>query len=151
MTPRQKRRLLSVSAIALAAGLSALLALQGLQQSITYFVMPSDLQHGQIDHQAHYRIGGTVKVGSISRLENGVTVQFSVTDCIHDVDVIYTGLLPDLFREGQGIVAEGQVDQDGQFQAKQVLAKHDENYMPSELAEEMLAKQLQQCQPEQQV
>lgn len=151
MTPRQKRRFLSVTLIVMGAGLSVLLALMGLQQSITYFVMPSDIQQGQYDTQAYYRIGGTVKVGSVSRLEDGLTTQFSVTDCIHDVDVVYTGLLPDLFREGQGIVAEGQLNNRGLFKAQQVLAKHDENYMPSELAEDMIAQQMQQCQPEQQV
>jgi len=150
MTPRQKRRFLSAMLIVIGTGLSVLLALMGLQQSITYFVMPSDIQQGHYDTQTHYRIGGTVKVGSISRLEDGLTIQFSVTDCVHDVDVVYTGLLPDLFREGQGIVAEGQLDDHGLFKAKQVLAKHDENYMPSELAEDMITQQMQQCQPEQQ-
>lgn len=151
MTPRQKRRFLSVIVIIMGTGLSVLVALIGLQQSITYFVMPSDIQQGQYDTQAHYRIGGTVKVGSVARLEDGVSVKFSVTDCVHDVDVVYTGLLPDLFREGQGIVAEGQLDGHGLFKARQVLAKHDENYMPSELAEEMISQQMQQCQPEQKV
>jgi len=150
MTPRQKKRFTLVGLIIAGTTLAALLALKGFQQSITYFVMPTDIHQGEFDTTSHYRIGGTVKVGSVSRLADGISVQFSITDCTHDVPVVYTGILPDLFREGQGIVADGSLDEAGRFTAKQVLAKHDENYMPSELAEEMIEKQMQQCQAEQQ-
>jgi len=151
MTPRQKKRFTLVGLLIAGTTLAAFLALKGFQQSITYFVMPTDIHQGEFDTNSHYRIGGTVKVGSVSRLEDGITMQFSITDCTHDVLVFYTGILPDLFREGQGIVADGRIDKNGQFTAQQVLAKHDENYMPSELAEEMIEKQMSQCQPEQQV
>jgi cytochrome c-type biogenesis protein CcmE len=145
MTPRQKKRFTLVGLVIAGTTIAVLLALKGFQQSITYFVVPSDIYQGQLDTQAHYRIGGTVKVGSVSRLDDGITMRFTITDCLSDVHVIYNGILPDLFREGQGIVADGNVDAAGLFTAQQVLAKHDENYVPAELAEEMLAKQMQQC------
>jgi cytochrome c-type biogenesis protein CcmE len=145
MTPRQKKRLIVVLVIILATVAAAALALKAFQESITYFLNPKDIAEGQFDTTSRYRVGGIVKTGSVKRLEDGITVEFQVTDCIHDVTVRYEGILPDLFREGQGIVSDGRFDENAIFKANQVLAKHDENYVPSELAEEMLEKQRTQC------
>lgn len=145
MTPKQKSRLGVISIVIVGTSLAALIALKAFQQSITYFLEPKMVAAGEFNTLDNYRVGGIVKTGSVKRLEDVVSVEFAITDCEHDVMVNYTGILPDLFREGQGVVVNGKFDQQGNFIASQVLAKHDENYVPAELAKEMLEKQKQQC------
>ncbi len=147
MTPKQKRRLSIVTIILIGTSLAAFIALKAFQSSITYFLDPAAVAEGGYNLEDHYRVGGLVKTGSVERLEDDVTMTFSITDCEHNVQVNYTGILPDLFREGQGVVVNGQFNEEGTFIATEVLAKHDENYIPAELAEEMLEKQKQQCGP----
>ena len=115
---------------------ATLLALNAFRNNLMYFLTPAEVVAGEYPEQGMYRLGGMVVEGSVKRLDNGVTVEFDLTDYRETVTVRYTGILPDLFREGQGIVANGKLD--GQlFQADEVLAKHDENYMPPEVAEAM--------------
>lgn len=150
MTPRQKKRFAFVSAIIIGVSLATVLGLVAIKKTANYFIQPSDITAGNFSTQQDYRIGGIVKPNSVMRLENGVTVQFMITDCKADVLVQYTGLLPDLFREGQGIVANGKLaapdaKKPSIFMASQVLAKHDENYVPNEAAEAVMQAQANQC------
>ena len=137
MTPARKKRLalivLMVSGIAIGVGF----ALKSLDENIMFFLTPSEVAKGKAPQGRLFRIGGMVVSGSVSRPGNGLTVQFDLTDNTSNLTVRYTGILPDLFREGQGIIANGQLGEDGAFVAQQVLAKHDENYMPPEIAEAM--------------
>ena len=137
MTPARKKRLalivLMVSGIAIGVGF----ALKSLDENIMFFFTPSEVAKGKAPRDRLFRIGGMVVNGSVSRPGNGLTVQFDLTDNTSNLTVRYTGILPDLFREGQGIIANGQLGEDGAFVAQQVLAKHDENYMPPEIAEAM--------------
>ncbi len=137
MTPARKKRLalivLMVTGIAIGVGF----ALKSLDENIMFFFTPSEVAKGKAPRDRLFRIGGMVVNGSVSRPGNGLTVQFDLTDNTSSVTVRYTGILPDLFREGQGIIANGQLGEDGEFVAQQVLAKHDENYMPPEIAEAM--------------
>jgi cytochrome c-type biogenesis protein CcmE len=138
MTRRQKR--LSVIAGALAfLGLAATLTFVALGQKTSYFYMPADLKAAAVAPGEQIRLGGLVENGSIVRGE-GATVSFAVTDKEKSVKVTYTGILPDLFREGQGVVVEGAFGTDGTFVADSVLAKHDERYMPKEVADALKAK-----------
>ncbi len=132
---RKHRRLwIAISAL---AGLGAVVALVlvVLEDSIVFFYGPSELVARAPPAGQRLRIGGLVVEGSVKRAEDGVSVRFEVTDLAHAVPVVFRGMLPDLFREGQGVVAEGALDADGVFVASQVLAKHDESYMPPEVAE----------------
>jgi len=135
MKPARKKRLalivLMVSGIAIGVGF----ALKSLDENIMFFFTPSEVAQGKAPQGKLFRIGGMVVNGSVSRPGNGLTVQFDLTDNNSNLTVRYTGILPDLFREGQGIIANGQLGEDGAFVAQQVLAKHDENYMPPEIAE----------------
>ena len=133
MTRRQRRLTLIGSALAVLA-LSAGLVLVALQDSIVFFNSPTDLIEKQVRPGQRMRIGGLVKEGSVARGDD-LKVRFEVTDGTSSVLVAYQGLLPDLFREGQGVVAEGALDAAGTFRADSVLAKHDETYMPREVAE----------------
>lgn len=133
MTRRQRRLTLISSALAVLA-VSAGLVLIALQDSIVFFNSPTDLIEKQIKPGQRMRIGGLVKQGSVERSED-LKVRFEVTDGTSSVRVAYQGLLPDLFREGQGVVAEGMLDGAGTFRADTVLAKHDETYMPREVAD----------------
>lgn len=133
MTRKQQRGLFAsvgVGLLALAVGL----ALFALRDNIVFFYSPSDLVRADIAPERRARLGGLVQEGSVVRAE-GETVRFTVTDGAASVPVVYTGILPDLFREGQGVVAEGHFTGDNVFIAQTVLAKHDENYMPPEVAE----------------
>ena len=117
-------------------GITTLLALNAFRNNLMYFLTPTEIVGGDYPDQGMYRLGGMVVNGSVRRLENGITVEFDLTDYEKTVTVRYTGILPDLFREGQGIIAHGKID--GQlFSAEEVLAKHDENYMAPEIAEAM--------------
>jgi cytochrome c-type biogenesis protein CcmE len=133
MTRRQRRLMLIGGALGVLA-LSVGLVLFAIEDSIVFFNSPTDLLEKHIKPGQRMRIGGLVKEGSVSRGDN-LAVRFAVTDGTSTVAVAYQGLLPDLFREGQGVVAEGALDAQGTFRADSVLAKHDETYMPREVAE----------------
>ena len=137
MSPTQKRRLTIIGVILTGLALTTVLALNAFRNNLMYFVTPSDIRAGDIPESGLYRIGGMVVEDSVRRTEQGVTVLFDLTDYEEVVTVEYTGILPDLFREGQGIVANGSINPDGIFMAEEVLAKHDENYMPPEVAAAM--------------
>ncbi|HEX9789758.1 MAG TPA: cytochrome c maturation protein CcmE [Kiloniellales bacterium] len=132
---RKRRRLYVVLAAMLVLSGAAALVLGALQSEITYFFSPTDLAAGGAPAGRSIRLGGLVEEGSVQRLDDGVTTAFRVTDLSHSVPVTYRGLLPDLFREGQGVVTEGTIGADGTFTAREVLAKHDETYMPREVAD----------------
>lgn len=134
MKPRHKRLILVVIALAL-LGLGATFVLKAFRSNLVFFYTPTEVFAGQVPQGQAFRIGGMVLEDSLQRNEDGVTVRFAVTDTIENVPVQYTGILPDLFQEGKGVVAQGRMDLKGIFVADQVLAKHDENYMPPEAAE----------------
>ena len=132
---RKTRRLYFVGAGLLALGAAAALVLTAFEDNLVFFYSPSDLVAEKAPPGRAFRLGGLVEEDSFERLEDGLTFAFRVTDLAHSVPVTYRGILPDLFREGQGVVTEGQLSADGVFVAREVLAKHDENYMPPEVAE----------------
>jgi cytochrome c-type biogenesis protein CcmE len=133
MTIKQKRLALIAGAVAMLAS-ALLLVLSALRDEIVFFYTPSDvLAEGKAKPGQRFRIGGLVAEGSLKR--DGERVEFLVTDAAREVKVRFTGILPDLFREGQGVVAEGRLEPDNSFSATTVLAKHDENYMPREVAD----------------
>ena len=131
---RKKRRLLLISSSLAALGLALGLILFALRDNIVFFYSPSEVALKNPQAGQRLRIGGLVKAGSLKR-EEGQTVRFTVTDTKQEIGVIFTGLLPDLFREGQGVVAEGTIRGDKVFRADTILAKHDERYMPKEVAD----------------
>ena len=131
MKPRHKR-LAVIGGIVAAVGVAATLVLNAFQSNLVFFYSPSQVAAKEAPQGRTFRIGGLVKEGSVKR--DGTVVQFAVTDTAQTVAVQYQGILPDLFKEGKGVVAQGQL-QDGVFVAREVLAKHDENYMPPEAAE----------------
>jgi cytochrome c-type biogenesis protein CcmE len=134
MTPARKKRLglilLMVAGVAVGIGL----ALKSLDENIMFFFTPTEVMAGKAPQNKLFRMGGMVVNGSVNRPGDGLTVKFDLTDNEQQVTVSYAGILPDLFREGQGIIANGKLDDTGEFVAQEVLAKHDENYMPPELA-----------------
>ncbi len=109
--------------------------LTAFQQNLVFFFTPSQVAANEAPQGRTFRIGGLVETGSVKRQPDGVTVRFVVTDTAKSIPVFYRGVLPDLFREGKGVVAQGRIGADGMFQASEVLAKHDENYMPPEAAD----------------
>jgi cytochrome c-type biogenesis protein CcmE len=119
----------------LALGGATALVLTAIGDNLLYFYSPTDLTEREVAPGQRFRLGGLVEEGSVEK--DGETVRFVVTDMVHTVPVTFTGILPDLFREGQGVVTEGQLGPDGLFQAASVLAKHDENYMPPEVADSL--------------
>ncbi len=134
MKPRHKR--LAMIAVGVAAlGLAATLVLNAFEQNLVFFFTPSQVVANEAPRGRAFRVGGMVEVGSVKRQVDGVTVHFAVTDTAKTIQVVYKGLLPDLFREGKGVVTQGRLSADGVFVASEVLAKHDENYMPPEAAE----------------
>jgi cytochrome c-type biogenesis protein CcmE len=134
MTPRRKRLLLATAILGVSAVAVALVA-NAFRSNLVFFYSPSDIATQQAPKARTFRLGGLVESGSISRASDGVTVAFVVTDTARRVSVQYKGILPDLFREGKGVVAQGRLQADGIFRADEVLAKHDENYMPPEAAD----------------
>jgi cytochrome c-type biogenesis protein CcmE len=130
---RRGRRLVLIGAALVVLGAAAALALSALRESIVFFVTPSELAAKPVEPGKRLRIGGLVKEGSVQRA--GLEARFVVTDGARDLGVVYRGVLPDLFREKQGVVAEGVLDANGVFRADTVLAKHDETYMPREVAD----------------
>jgi cytochrome c-type biogenesis protein CcmE len=135
MTPRRKR-LLAVAGILLGVAASTALALRAFDDNMLYFYDPSQVAAGQAPTGKTFRVGGMVTQGSVKRVPGSLEVQFVVTDFAHSVTVSYNKLLPDLFREGQGVIAHGHLS-DGVFVADEVLAKHDEKYMPPEVAKSL--------------
>lgn len=130
MKPRHKRFALIIGALAV-IGAAAALVLNAFEENLVFFFTPTQVAAGEAPKNRAFRIGGMVKDGSVQR--DGVNVRFVVTDTTHDIPVTYTGILPDLFREGKGVVAQGKLEDSGNvFKASEVLAKHDENYMPPE-------------------
>ncbi|MEA1050682.1 cytochrome c maturation protein CcmE [Lamprobacter modestohalophilus] len=134
MKARQKRLVLVGLALVGVAGATSL-ALSALQSNISYFFSPSQVMASEHPTDAVFRVGGLVVKDTLARQEDGLTVHFKVTDNAAVVPVSYTGILPDLFSEGQGVVAKGRIGTDGVFYAEEVLAKHDESYMPPEVAD----------------
>jgi cytochrome c-type biogenesis protein CcmE len=131
MTPKRKRLYLLLGSLGV-LGVAAALVLSALNDNLVFFYSPTQLAEKHIAPDRRFRLGGLVEAGSVKK--NGQEVRFTVTDTHKTVQVVYRGLLPDLFREGQGVVAEGSLGPDGVFVARDVLAKHDENYMPPEVA-----------------
>ena len=138
MTRKRKRLVILLSAMA-ALGVGVGLVGYALRQNIALFKSPSEIAQEKIPEGRRFRIGGLVEDHSVTRGADGVTVSFRVTDGANSVPVTYRGILPDLFREGQGVVAMGQLDTHGTFQASEVLAKHDERYMPPEVVKALKA------------
>lgn len=136
--PKHQRLILVVLAVAALLG-AVLLAMWGLQDRAAYFVTPSDIAAGKVRPDKAMRLGGMVVQGSLSRDPDGLTVRFVVSDTRAETPVVFRGITPDLFKEGNGVVAEGRLDTNGLFVADNILAKHDERYMPPQMANELLA------------
>ena len=135
MTPTRKRRLIGILVIIFGISVAAIVAMKALNENMLFFVSPTDVEEQALPTGKRFRLGGLVQDGSVSRASDSLAVAFIVTDGAHAVDVRFDGILPDLFREGQGIIAIGELSPDGHFEAAEVLAKHDENYMPPEVAD----------------
>jgi cytochrome c-type biogenesis protein CcmE len=133
MKSRHKKLLVIVLALA-GIGIATALILNAFQSNLVFFFSPSQVANGEAPTSRAFRIGGLVEKGSLTREADGITAHFVVTDTAKSMNVVYKGILPDLFKEGKGVVAEGKLGGDGVFTATQVLAKHDENYMPPEAA-----------------
>ena len=135
MTPLRRQRFILVGLLVLGVSVALGLALLALRENINLFFSPTQVKAGEAPQQTSFRLGGMVVEGSVQRPDADLSVEFVLTDTVERVTVTYKGFLPDLFREGQGIVAQGMLNSNGIFEAKQVLAKHDENYMPPEVAD----------------
>jgi cytochrome c-type biogenesis protein CcmE len=133
MTPKQKKRFILVSMLIIGIGTGIGLILLALNENINLFFTPSQVADGEAPNNQRFRIGGMVSENSVEKVDGELTVRFKLNDSTKEVQLEYAGILPDLFREGQGIVAEGKLNDNGIFVADQVLAKHDENYMPPEV------------------
>jgi len=136
MKPRQQR-MLAVGLAAAGLVIATVLTLQAFQENLMFFIEISEVVEGDAPTDRSFRVGGLVVEGSVKRQPGELEVEFTLTDLNQELPVYYAGILPDLFREGQGIIAHGRLDQDGRFIADQVLAKHDENYMPPEVADSL--------------
>ncbi len=133
LTRKHKQRLAIVLLIVLGIGITTALALTAFRENMQFFFSPSQVVAGEAPKDKVIRVGGLVTAGSVQRASDSLQVKFVVTDMAQNVTIQYTGILPDLFREGQGIIATGKLQTDGGFIAQEVLAKHDENYMPPEV------------------
>jgi cytochrome c-type biogenesis protein CcmE len=134
MKARHKRLAFIAAGIA-AVAIAATLVLNAFRSNLVFFYTPSQVAGGEVPKGTSFRIGGLVEQGSLKRANNSLDAHFIVTDTAKRIEVVYSGILPDLFKEGKGVVAQGKLEADGLFHADQVLAKHDENYMPPEAAE----------------
>ncbi len=134
MHPRRKRRMIGLLIIMVGVGLASTIAFYSLRQNMLFFVSPADIEAQNLPLGREFRLGGLVVPGSVVRAEDGLAVQFEVSDGAATVTVTYNDILPDLFREGQGVIARGELQSHELFVAREVLAKHDENYMPPEVA-----------------
>jgi cytochrome c-type biogenesis protein CcmE len=139
MTPR-RRRMVLVGLIVLGVGAAVALALTAFQENLLYYYTPTDVSAGKAPADRVFRVGGMVTEGSFQRAPGSLEARFVLTDYANNVTVSYTGVLPDLFREGQGIIARGKLGTEGMFVAEEVLAKHDENYMPPDVADTLRAQ-----------
>ncbi len=135
MTPKRKQRLMLVALMLVGVSVAVVFLLKAFNSNIMLFKSPSDIVAGDIQEGSRFRIGGMVVEGSVKRNDTDLSVEFQLTDTANKVPVTFTGILPDLFSEGQGIVAMGSLNNSGTFVASEVLAKHDENYMPPEVAD----------------
>ena len=133
MKPRHKKLMWVIGGVSL-LGIATALVLNAFQSNLVFFFTPTQVQKQEAPVNRAFRIGGLVQVGSVKRQADGLTVDFIVTDTLNHIPVTYQGILPDLFKEGKGVVAQGKLGANGHFSADQVLAKHDENYMPPEAA-----------------
>jgi len=133
MKPRHQRMVAIAGGVVL-IGVAAALVLNAFQGNVVFFFSPSQVAAKEAPVEKTFRIGGMVEKGSLKRRSDGLTVEFTVTDTLKAIPVVYTGILPDLLKEGKGVVAQGKLGVDGAFHASEVLAKHDENYMPPEAA-----------------
>jgi cytochrome c-type biogenesis protein CcmE len=136
MTPRQKR-MATVAAILVGVGIATAFALQAFEKNMLYYYSPTQILAGEAPDTRSIRVGGLVQDGSVKREPGSLEVRFTLTDFANTVGVSYTGVLPDLFREGQGIIARGKLTGENLFVAEEVLAKHDENYMPPEVKDSL--------------
>ena len=134
MKPRHKRIALIIAGLAI-LGIAVTLVLSAFNSNLVFFFTPTQVAAHEAPQGRNFRIGGLVEKGSVKRQPDGLTVRFIVTDTAKSVPVSFTGILPDLFKEGKGVVAQGKLGADGVFSATEVLAKHDENYMPPEAAD----------------
>ena len=134
MKPRTRRALWIVAGVA-GLGVATALVLNAFQSNLVFFFTPTQVASNEAPKDRAFRVGGLVEAGSVVRDKDALTVRFKVTDTARTIPVVYTGILPDLFREGKGVVAQGRLAADGTFKASEVLAKHDENYMPPEAAD----------------
>ncbi|NDP38868.1 MAG: cytochrome c maturation protein CcmE [Rhodoferax sp.] len=142
MKPRHKRAAIIAGGLA-TLGLAAYLVLNAFQSNLVFFFSPTQVAAGEAPKERTFRIGGLVKEGTVKR--DNLTVAFVVTDTAKEIPVSYTGILPDLFKEGKGVVAQGKLDANGKFTATEVLAKHDENYMPPEAQHAMDQAEIQKA------
>ncbi|HUO82448.1 MAG TPA: cytochrome c maturation protein CcmE [Gammaproteobacteria bacterium] len=136
MSPR-RRRMVLVGLVLAGVSLAAAFALRAFQENLLYFYSPSQVAAGEPPAGRQFRLGGMVQDGSVERAPGSLEVRFVLTDFERDIPVRYTGVLPDLFREGQGVVTRGRLRGDGEFIAEEVFAKHDENYMPPEVGQSL--------------
>ncbi|MEJ2576513.1 MAG: cytochrome c maturation protein CcmE [Gammaproteobacteria bacterium] len=143
MTPKRKKRLILIGLMVAGVAVAVTMALKAFNENLMFFFSPVEVAAGKAPGNAPFRLGGMVVDGSVNRPGDGILVEFGVTDYADTVKVRYEGILPDLFREGQGIVALGRLDEQGVFVADEVLAKHDENYMPPEVADAIKTAQTQ--------
>ena len=139
MTPRRRRIVLVVGILA-GVSLAGVLALNAFRENVMFFFDPSQVTAGEAPIEKRFRLGGMVRPGTVDREAGSLDMSFIVTDFKHDVRVVYTGVVPDLFRENQGVVAHGRLGSNGVFVADEILAKHDENYMPPEVAKAIKEK-----------
>ena len=135
MRAKRKQRLIFIVILLIGFSAATALGLYAMRQNIMLFHTPTEVVTGEVPKNKLFRIGGLVVEGSVNKGSDGLTTEFNLTDTNNSVTVTFTGLLPDLFREGQGIVAQGRLNEKGIFVAQEVLAKHDENYMPPEVAD----------------
>lgn len=145
MTPKRKQRIILAALGLLAVSSAVAIALSAFEDNLLYFFSPTEIQAGLVPDGAKLRVGGVVRANSVQRSESGLDVAFAVSDGETAIPVHYTGILPDLFRECQTVIAEGVMGEDGAVRASRVLAKHDENYQPPELADMVLEAEMQRC------
>ena len=139
MKNKRSRRKILVIMVLFGVAVATVLGLSAFEENLLYFYSPTQVKAGEAPASRTFRVGGLVVAGSVERAEQGLNVQFTLTDNSETMPVSYSGILPDLFREGQGIVAMGSINSEGLFVADEVLAKHDENYMPPEVADALKA------------
>ncbi len=148
MTPRRKRLFMVLGAVA-GVGLALALALQAFQDNVLYYYSPTQVAEGAVpDDDRRFRVGGLVAVGTVERAPGDMTVSFELTDGRENIEVTYSGILPNLFREEQGVIAHGNFGADGRFEADEILAKHDENYMAPEVKDSLHETEWQRQQRE---